>query len=142
MAGARAGMAATGAMTWPMVATRLAGGVSEIEPDVVGRGLLRRMGKEPPRLVERMVVGAAHSAYGASAGALFALVVPARVVTVPRGVAFGLALGAAGYQGWVPALGILPPLTEASAGRRFSVVSSHVVFGAVLALSYRRRARR
>ena len=44
----------------------------------------------------------------------------------------GLAIWAPAYQGWVPALDILPPATEDRPERAATMIAVHVVYGAVL----------
>ncbi|MCU1692974.1 MAG: hypothetical protein JWM64_2065, partial [Frankiales bacterium] len=67
--------------------------------------------------------------FGAALGAV-AAVLPGRGPA--QGVAVALAAYAASYQGWVPALGILPPATDDEPGRPAVMVAAHVVYGAVL----------
>ena len=44
----------------------------------------------------------------------------------------GLSVWAVSYQGWVPALGILPKASEDRPARPAVMVAAHVVYGAVL----------
>ncbi|HEV2708046.1 MAG TPA: DUF6789 family protein [Pyrinomonadaceae bacterium] len=74
---------------------------------------------------------ASHFAYGAACGALYApLARRAPLPPVVSGVAFGLAVWAGSYLGWLPAAGILSPATEHPARRNALMIGAHVVWGA------------
>jgi hypothetical protein len=47
----------------------------------------------------------------------------------------------AGYEGWLPMMGILPPAHRDDRGRVGTMVAAHLVFGAALGFVLRRRAR-
>lgn len=82
---------------------------------------------------ERTRVGAtlaAHFGYGALAGALYPLTFGRR----PRhpllhGSAYGIAVWALSYLGWVPALKILKPANQHPRQRRWLMIAAHVVWG-------------
>lgn len=113
---------------------------------------LGAMGVQPPEQVTSEALGAAgadevsegerhgaaslaHVAFGAGGGAAFAVLhrrLRLPVPVVAQGVAFGLAVWAASYQGWMPALGILPPASDDRPGRRRAMIAAHVVYGGVL----------
>ena len=110
------------------------------------------MGKQPPEKVTEKAMDAAgvddasqgeqnatasiaHLAFGAGGGAAFALLqrrLDLPVPTVVQGVAFGLAVWAASYQGWIPALRILPPADDDRPGRQRAMIAAHIVYGGVL----------
>jgi hypothetical protein len=78
---------------------------------------------------------ASHFAYGAAAGAAFAPLI--RNTALPRvttGIAYGLAVWAGSYLGWLPAAHIHRPATEEPAGRNALMIGAHVVYGAALGL--------
>src|SRR5690606_35942413 len=87
------------------------------------------LGGEEDAARNRTVI--AHLAYGALTGALFA--------TLPRrrgvGVAYGLAIWAGSYLGWIPTLKVLSPASRHPANRNLLMSAVHVVWGAVLAKS-------
>lgn len=60
---------------------------------------------------------------------------PANAAT---GAAFGLAVWAAGYEGWVPAMGVLPPAHRDKRSRALTMLAAHLVYGAVLGVASRR----
>jgi hypothetical protein len=72
----------------------------------------------------------AHFGYGAASGAAYGPLRPH--IPLPlglRGAAFGLSLFAAGYLGWLPALGVLPPATRYPTGRRRLLMGVHLLWG-------------
>jgi hypothetical protein len=73
----------------------------------------------------------AHLAFGAGTGAAYALA-PRVGPPVLRGVLTGLSVWAVSYQGWIPALGILPKASEDRPARPAVMVTAHLVYGAVL----------
>lgn len=73
---------------------------------------------------------AAHFAYGAACGAAYAPL--ARRSGLPpalSGAAFGVAVWAGSYLGWLPAAGILRPATEHPPRRNALMITAHVVWG-------------
>jgi uncharacterized membrane protein YagU involved in acid resistance len=78
---------------------------------------------------------AGHFAYGAACGAIYApLACALRVPPVAGGAAFGLAVWAGSYLGWLPAAGILRPASEHPARRNALMIAAHVVWGATTGL--------
>lgn len=85
-----------------------------------------------------------HLAFGGTCGAVFGLghALLARRgpgargqsrVRIPAGLAFGTAVWAVSYAGWVPALRIMPSPKNDRTGRPTAMVIAHWVYGAVLA---------
>lgn len=75
---------------------------------------------------------AGHFAYGTATGALYAPL--AQKLSLPPllgGVAYGLAVWAGSYLGWLPALGILRPATEHPPRRTALMIAAHIVWGTV-----------
>lgn len=125
-------------------------------------GRIGAMGTQPPERVAERAMGAtgvgatskgekdvatsvAHLAFGAGGGAAFALLhrrLNLPVHAVAQGVAFGLAVWAVSYQGWIPALGILPPADDDRPGRRRAMIGAHIVYGSVVGAAEARLARR
>jgi hypothetical protein len=90
------------------------------------------------------VAVASHFAFGAAAGASYALLrrvmpIPA---AVPTGIAFGLGIWWASYRGWIPAMNILP--AEQRSGRRGALLmaAAHAVYGATVGALSRGAQRR
>lgn len=74
---------------------------------------------------------AAHVGYGAGCGALFGLVAPRNpAAAVTAGVAFGVAVWAASYLGWLPATGVRHHPKHDPPARTGLMIAAHVVYGA------------
>lgn len=131
--GALAGAVATGAMTLHMLWAERTGRVDDLAPEHVTDAGLAALGVRPSEGEHVAATTLAHLGFGASAGAIYQVLARRRASSLPAGVAYGLAIAVASYQGWVPALRILPPLSDASSGRRNEVLVSHVIYGAALA---------
>ncbi|MET9344212.1 DUF6789 family protein [Nonomuraea sp. NPDC003804] len=139
--GAFAGTTATTAMSAVMLAGDKVGLMREHPPKHITRALLPGH-PHRPKPGEKPMAVLAHYAFGAGAGALLALVTRGRGAPLPVGVAYGLAIWLASYEGWVPSLTRLPPAHRDQPGRQLVMALGHVVFGSVLAASLRRRNRR
>lgn len=110
------------------------------------------MGKQPPEAITEVALDAGgahhrdegtenalasvlHFAFGMGVGALFGLLrrhLPKKVPAAVDGVVFASFIWVSSYEGWVPALGILPPASEDRPGRPQSMYLAHIVYGAVL----------
>lgn len=111
------------------------------------------MNNEPPRLIVQKFLPmlspdetdaaalVSHVGYGVSAGTLYGALVPPRWRGVITGVAYGLAIWAVSYEGWVPALGIMPTPQKDKPGRAITLLLAHIVYGGTLGVVARRRAR-
>jgi hypothetical protein len=140
--GAAAGAAATVVMTAVLEAGRRLSLFRTHPPARIVRRVLA--GSPEHRLPgEVLLTGLAHLGYGASCGAVFALLTRRHFAAGPRlGVGFGLLLWLAGYGLWVPAIGAVPPPHRDRPGRQLALVAGHVVYGAVLGEGLRRWRRR
>lgn len=132
-------------MSVAMLAAQKAGLTGTLPPSKITDAMLSFVGARPfvPRPAKKALTAMNHFAFGGACGALFgvghALLVQretrARVerASVVAGLAFGTAVWAVSYAGWVPALGIMPAPKHDRAGRPTSMVIAHWVYGAVLA---------
>jgi hypothetical protein len=84
---------------------------------------------------------AQHVAFGAGCGAAFGLVTGIVRPTTVAGVLAGLGIWKASYDGWIPALGIMPPPQQDERGRALSMVLAHIVYGLALGLLMERWAK-
>lgn len=134
-AGGVAGTVATVAMTGWMLVGQAIGRHGEQAPKRLVRSVGQRAGKRPRKFGPLTVLasGAAHLSFGAGCGALFAGT--AGRPSASRGILFALGVWATSYAGWIPALGLMPPPHRDEPGRVWTVVSAHVVYGAVLGAS-------
>jgi hypothetical protein len=94
-------------------------------------GMDRRAGEGD---LQDLTLGA-HFAYGAAAGALYAVARPSDGILA--GAGYGLLVWAASYLGWIPALAILEPATRHARRRNGLMLAAHVVWGATTALTIR-----
>lgn len=136
-AGAAAGTVATVPMSVVMWAAQQAGLIRKQPPEEITEAVLHTAGAHPPERTENRVTVVNHLLFGAAAGAVFGSchrALPDTGRHVPAGVVYGLAVWATAYQGFVPALGVMPPADEDQPGRPESMAVAHMVFGAALAL--------
>lgn len=98
--------------------------------------LTKREQKEVPRIAETIAANALHFGYGASGGALYALLRPKSANLLLEGAALGTAIWAIGYLGWLPAVGLLPPPTEQKPIQVFTPVWQHALYGVVTIAAY------
>jgi hypothetical protein len=129
--GAVAGVVATAAMSAAMVASRRLGLVKKTAPRVITESSVMAQSAFEP--LTKTATAAAHIGFGAASGAVFGVV--NRRLPGPRllrGIIFAALIMVLSYQGWVPMATALPPLDDQTAGRRASLLISHVVYGVVL----------
>jgi hypothetical protein len=97
-----------------------------------------------PEAVQRHVPEAAETAaarglgvgYGMAFGALYAALRPRGGNALLEGAALGLGCWAVGYLGWLPALGITPPVREQTAPQVAGPVVDHLAYGVATAAAY------
>jgi hypothetical protein len=142
--GAAGGVGATAAMSAVMLAAQKVGLMGELPPQKITDHILGARGRRAryltPRPARRALAALNHFAFGATCGALFGVareVWGARAMRpAPRlaaGLAFGTAVWALSYAGWVPAARIMPMPQRDRSGRPTSMVLAHWVFGGVIA---------
>ncbi|GAA4211282.1 DUF6789 family protein [Microbispora amethystogenes] len=133
--GAAAGALATLTMSAVMLAGQRAGLMPGQPPRHIVRAALPGHRHRPKR-GERSLGALAHLGFGAATGAAFGVLTGNRRPTVRFGVGYALLVWLGAYQGWVPALNILPPASRDPArGRPAVMAAAHVVYGATLALA-------
>lgn len=143
-AGAAAGTAATVPMSGVMWAMQQLGFIGKQPPEEVTEAALDAADVDRSEQTENRLTAVNHLLFGAAAGALFGAAhrrLPGTGQHVPAGVVYGLAVWASAYQGWVPALHIMPPADQDQPGRPESMAFAHALFGAVLALLLTRLTR-
>jgi hypothetical protein len=138
--GALAGAGATVVMSGVMAAFHRVGLLGEPPPrKIVRRGLAGLgLGRSEPGL--ELATALAHLAYGAGVGALYGAAAALRpgLAGPATGVATGLAVWAASYEGWLPAVGLHPSPGRDRPGRPAAMIAAHVAFGAALGAGVRR----
>ncbi len=134
--GAGAGAAATLPMSAVMLGAGKAGLIGEQPPETIVESALGAIGLPiPDKKTEEPLVVAAHIGYGMLAGAAFGLLWRRAGVRLPSalvGGAYGLLLWALSYEGWIPALHIMPPPERDRPGRPPAMIAAHAVYGAAL----------
>lgn len=144
--GAIGGAAATVAMSAVMVAAEQRGWLGEHPPQLIAGAALDAVGL--PAREERtrdMLAVAAHFGFGIASGALFGALhrrLRPPIGAAPHGTVYASLLWGLSYQGWIPALGIMPPPERDRPGRPTAMLLAHWVFGAVLGVVLDRRSRR
>lgn len=115
-----------------------------LPPREITQNLLREVGHDrrlsEDRLIELSLL--LHFAYGGATGALYPLATRHMTHPLIHGSGYGLAVWAASYLGWIPALGILAPATRQPIRRRRLMLLAHVVWGGATVLIGERLSRR
>lgn len=141
--GALSGGIATVGMSAVMVAARKAGLLGEHPPEEIAAASLEAIGvEEQDESTQDILASVLHFGFGIGTGALFALLhrrLPFRVPAAAHGVIFGSLVWAVSYQGWVPALGIMPPASQDRPDRPRVMLFAHWVYGAILGAIVARR---
>ena len=131
--GAGAGLLATIPMSAVMFAAQRLGPVDELDPEIITETGLDAAGVGASESTQNLLSTLAHLGFGAGVGAMYGLLSPRlRRAPLLAGPIYGLAVCGASYQGWIPALGIAPPLSRRGPARRWMQVLSHLVYGTVL----------
>lgn len=141
--GALGGGIGTAAMSLAMLAAAEAGLMGEHPPDKIAGAALDAAGVHDRDEEEQDALAVAlHFGFGIGTGALFGLLhrrLPFRVPAALHGVVFATLVWAVSYQGWVPALGIMPPASADRPDRPKVMLFAHWVYGAVLGIIVARR---
>lgn len=105
-------------------------------PHHVLTGITRKLGmsRHLDSKQEDALTVAAHFAYGGSFGVLYSLWRRRDGPTVASGIAFGLAVWAVSYGGYLPASGLTPPPEHHDAFSMARLAAAHAVYGATLGL--------
>ena len=136
--GSAAGLLATLLMSGLMLAARRLRPMPQLPPETIARRATEEVTGEPPSAAEGRVLGSvAHLGFGAIAGAGFGALhhsvgIRGAFASVLAGLGYATAVYLVSYQGWVPALRILPPATDDDPERVRIMVAAHWVFGAAL----------
>jgi hypothetical protein len=99
--------------------------------------LPERVREKIPKELEKAAAKSLALGYGTTFGALFAGFRPQTRSLFVEGTALGLVTWAAGYLGWLPKTGLMPPLTEQEPQQIAGPIISHVLFGIATVGLYR-----
>ncbi|MGI8855899.1 MAG: DUF6789 family protein [Thermomicrobiales bacterium] len=142
--GALGGAVGTVGMSSLMLAAAKAGLMGEHPPDTIAGAALDAVGvHEPDEEAQDAAATLLHFGFGIGCGALFGLLhrrLPFRVPGALHGMVFASIVWATSYQGWVPALGIMPPASEDRPDRPRVMLLAHLVYGALLGSIVERRS--
>jgi len=138
--GATAGAVATVAMSALMLAAKRIGITGTLPPELIARKAVAVAAGDPPREDrEDAVAAVAHIGFGAIAGAAFELLMMraddarnSAPIGASAGALYGTAIWLVSYQGWVPALGIMPAASRDRRGRVATMLAAHWVYGGAL----------
>lgn len=141
--GGLGGAVGTVGMSALMLAAGKAGLLGEHPPDTIAGAALdvvgiHGQGEEQQDALAILL----HFGFGIGTGALFGLLhrrLPFRMNATLHGVIFGSIVWATSYQGWIPALGIMPPASEDRPDRPRVMLVAHWVYGAILGAVLARR---
>ncbi len=142
LAGALAGALSTVAMSAVMLGAKRAGATGELPPERITRRAIDAVPVEPlDDHTEDAIAAVAHFSFGAGAGALFGLLTTRTVaargslaIAAFSGMLYATGIWLVSYQGWVPALGIMPAASGDRRGRVVTMLGAHWVYGAALGI--------
>jgi hypothetical protein len=144
--GAAAGFAGTIAIQGLLMATQkwLPDFMPPIREDP-GEFMVQKMAQAlPPEMAAKVPTAAETAAakslavgYGLTAGMLYTMLRPDADDVLSDGTALGLGTWASGYVGWLPALDLMPPLTEQRVAQTVGPVIHHFLFGVATVAVYR-----
>lgn len=89
-----------------------------------------------PDVAEKAVAQALGVGYGLAFGALYAALRPRGGSPLLGGLMLGAAAWAAGYLGWLPALGLMRPVWKQNAPQALAPAAEHAVYGMVTVAAY------
>jgi len=138
--GAAAGALATAAMTAVMLGAKQAGLTGELPPERIARRATDAIPGEPLEDHKQDAIAwLAHFGFGAVAGSLFGLLTTrtsaereSPAIPAVKGTIYATLIWLVSYQGWVPALGFMPPASVDRRGRVAMMLVAHWVYGATL----------
>jgi hypothetical protein len=104
--------------------------------ETVEQMLLASAPQQIPDSVESGAAKMLAAGYGITFGALYATYRPEGGPAVEDGTVLGIAAWAAGYLGWLPALGLMPPVWRQDPAQVLLPVAQHVLYGIATVAAY------
>lgn len=95
-----------------------------------------------PPAIRQAAAKSLHLGYGITPGILYALARRGGGSALLEGTLLGLGVWAAGYLGWLPATGLMPPVTEQQPRQVAIPIVRHALFGIALVTAYTAMASR
>lgn len=102
----------------------------------VEEALPERVRERIPEAAETAAARALGVGYGLAFGTLYAVLRPRGGPAWLDGLVLGATAWAAGYSGWLPALGLMRPVWQQDAPRAVAPVVGHAVYGMVTVAAY------
>jgi hypothetical protein len=143
--GAAAGMAATFVLQGMLAASKklLPESVPPIKGDP-GKFMLRKAEsllseerrEQIPDLARQAAIQSLRMGYGMSSGALYGTLRSRGGNALLDGTLLGVGVWVAGYLGWLPATGLMPPISEQNSQQIAVPLIEHALFGIALVTAY------
>ncbi|MDB6111349.1 MAG: hypothetical protein JWR69_3099 [Pedosphaera sp.] len=95
-----------------------------------------RFRRKVPRQVEDAVAASLPVGYGVTFGSLYGAVRPRGGNVVLDGVGLGVASWAAGFLGWLPATGLMPPVSKHQSKQVAASLIEHAIYGIAVVATY------
>jgi len=134
--GGLGGAVGTVGMSAFMLAAGKAGLMGEHPPDMIAGAALDAVGvQQRDKGTQDALATLLHFGFGIGSGALFGLLhrrLPFRVPAALHGMIFASLIWVTSYQGWIPALGIMPPASADRPDRPRIMLLAHLIYGALL----------
>jgi hypothetical protein len=89
-----------------------------------------------PERAEAAASSALHFGYGTTAALLYAALAGERPNVLRDGLLLGIGVWAAGYLGWLPRTGLMPPITQQRKAQVVVPLLQHAAFGVVAVVVY------
>ncbi|HJT31311.1 MAG TPA: hypothetical protein VJ783_04625 [Pirellulales bacterium] len=89
-----------------------------------------------PRSIETAAAQALGMGYGLTFGGLYAALRPRGGSPLQEGLLLGAAAWAAGYLGWLPALGLMRPVWKQTVPQALGPIAEHAVYGVATVAAY------
>ena len=144
--GALAGLAGTALLQKVRTQTQelLPGATPEIKPEPGAFMVEQAEELLPGDMAEQVPDSAEHLAskllavgYGMTFGALYAAIRPNGGLPLRDGPLLGVIAWSVGYLGWLPAAGLMKPLTQQEPEQALTPIAQHVIFGVATVAPYR-----
>jgi uncharacterized membrane protein YagU involved in acid resistance len=92
--------------------------------------------RQVPRKAELAAATSLHFSYGAMFGALYGAIRTRALNPILEGALLGIGVWAAGYLGWLPAVGLTKPVWREDPQRSTAEVARHAMYGVATAAAF------
>jgi hypothetical protein len=101
-----------------------------------GKFMLDKVPIDLPESVRPLAEKSLHLGYGMTSGAIYGALRARRGSAVFDGALLGIGVWAAGYLGWLPATGLMPPVHQHEPQQIAVPIVQHALFGVAVAAAY------